>query len=1453
MFNWGSNLLSNIGNGISSGASNLKNGVSQAASSTANNIAWGAGKLKNGVSQAASSTASNIAWGAGKLKSAASQATSAVANKLFSAPPQELAQGNQVVSALSNDPDAIFTLEHVESLYDILDFIITNSGPLSLSLNDKNVCQTLFTKIENILNIDNPAAKQKAVEALETEHLAGQLNPFYAIVHNIASNQSGSVDFSKCKNYGKNLSDNLNFWNSLYLIGSGIANGSLPYIGLGAAMGLPTLVDPNNGLNIGAGLKSLVTCNETLSNANTTLQELNKAIKEKRHNATKRLCRDLKPLLKTLIAEKDKIFSSQPLSKREQKILQNLLISLKDPLSTDLPQAVNEAERLIRNYYDKKGATFLNKGYDAVSGLLKRGENLVNMIKGNASDDDEDEEPNPSAEGSFASYLIKGANLINYAKNWGMISDKQAASLCTTIAAGIEQAMGHLDDSAAHMAAKQLLVPIMNELNGKDGSKKVDLSRLGRLLEQAADAFQRNGIKLKANFNGYALPGTGIDTDEEINAEKAWQNNVEDLEDAIGKPPAISDNQDWKTLAFEEKDKLIANTTNFLMTKIIYEQICGLKPLSENFYFRLLSESMENVTGEDGKTRRLLSQDILEKKFFQELESKGIDGIKLLTAKFVFYVMGSVMNKLIADASTAYFEEFFKYIEGQKREQFHSLRNELFDNFTRYLMILGGAYNAVATKTNTLRISHIDGTVTPAAPTQLMKEMVMAELEKPEANLGFKTDELYKGFIDIALEKTTGSGIKAAFYFGTLKLVLWLIEKATGTSSQENVRSLIDTATGSLRDTEGYAYALNSAIGDQLDILWASLHTTIKQSQGNIDTLINEIARAKKANLAAEVPEEKRAEIQQKIDAFPDSDLRNKLEEKLEQILSATVRGEVDQARSDFLALLPSTPELSEGQREQLTSLIKNFLEILQKSNCGSVDELKNLIEGKLLKENAIQGIDHLAIDYVIPQINSIVATAMQALINEKQLQQIIYNSAKIINDSFEVGQEITKEKKQEAERKIEKRCEQILSFAIDSAIKDSLDFSGKKQQTDTKQNVQMLKERTQEYFANTSENLNELLELAEIDVNDLCSPEIQNKIDLITEESLAYATAQRDFAINVKNAGLGSDNQAEVALRNQNIAAQSKELVKTIKELKARSNGLVNLEASTGHIKEIQELLSKIGRSLYTKTKLTEADFAEAETLLGQLEEQIGSLSPLWKHAAVTQINKEIKHIARTIKELRQKVTLQSLQTEISKELLSIKVTKDAATENAIDQIRQKLYLVEDGHLRAQLEGQLNRIESAKNSTDVLRAKEAFRTLLKTTVTLAVQKATDGKWFFHENCTKINNLIQASGQLEENKPQDESLAICDLIRTAQTQLATLQQWEKENNKQLVYSDFSIGFVKQLQNWVSELPTAAIYKRVRGIMDGGLAFAKREETYRYGVVHHLGLIPYIKRMRAKGL
>ena len=63
----------------------------------------------------------------------------------------------------------------------------------------------------------------------------------------------------------------------------------------------------------------------------------------------------------------------------------------------------------------------------------------------------------------------------------------------------------------------------------------------------------------------------------------------------------------------------------------------------------------------------------------------------------------------------------------------------LINNLTRYLTILGGAYKTVAN--------------TPSA-TGLMSEMLMKELEKPEANLGFETKDLYTDFAKIVLKKT---------------------------------------------------------------------------------------------------------------------------------------------------------------------------------------------------------------------------------------------------------------------------------------------------------------------------------------------------------------------------------------------------------------------------------------------------------------------------------------------------------------------------------------------------------------------------------------------------------------------------------------------------------------------------------------------------------------------------
>jgi hypothetical protein len=106
----------------------------------------------------------------------------------------------------------------------------------------------------------------------------------------------------------------------------------------------------------------------------------------------------------------------------------------------------------------------------------------------------------------------------------------------------------------------------------------------------------------------------------------------------------------------------------------------------------------------------------------------------------------------------------------------------------------------------------------------------------------------------------------------------------------------------------------------------------------------------------------------------------------------------------------------------------------------------------------------------------------------------------------------------------------------------------------------------------------------------------------------------------------------------------------------------------------------------------------------------------------------------------------------------------------------------------------------------------------------------------------RIKEAIAATRLLEPDTHQNAANGAREAIVRARQHLQTLSLWEEEQVKPIPYINFSIADMKGMQDWASDI----VYGRVRERLDGLVGFLKREETYRYGLLNHLFLIPYVQ-------
>ena len=945
-----------------------------------------------------------------------------------------------------------------------------------------------------------------------------------------------------------------------------------------------------------------------------------------------------------------------------------------------------------------------------------------------------------SGEGTVSQFLENGSSIIKKILEKGVqaISSQALSSCATVLILGIQQALGKMEDSPAFEQPRAILQAILGEL--RSTQENGNWPELYETICHAAHALK----PVEIYINGFRVPHLGSGKEEVKNAEGIYSDHINSLQEAIETIPLHSANQDWKTMAKAEKDKLVENTTKYLTIKYIYEDICQLKPADERFYLLLLMKSKEK--GENAEAE-------LKKLFFEELAKNQVGLWKQIYSKLQYYFYGNVVKYYIRKASIIYFDEVFKYIEQHKVENFDTLRNQITKNFTRYLTILGGAYENIANN------SHPIGT---------LEEMLKTELEKKEANLGFDTKDLYLEFAQIVLQKTIKS-----------PLMRWIAKKMIG-NPEKIVRSIIDKSLGSMQDARGYTHALNSVFREQLEEIWKLLQANHAQRQD---------------------------------------------------------------------PSLPDTSELSDAKKVELASLVKNLFEILRKSKCQTKDELRDLIKGKLLSAKVNQAIDDLFIEDVIEKVTNLLAISVQSLAKEDQLQKLTYKFASLVNRTFEVGEEVTLQQMQDEERKIAKLSGQILRLAVNTAVEEKFDFTGKKQQKETNRFITDLHNRSEQFFREADQDLQSLSTI------DFGSLEGQNKINKIIEDTLAYETECYESSFQAKSSKINSDNNDKICERYLGIAQESQPLVQAVTQLKGQAKTLENIQTAVPHLKQIKTIIAAIPLRLFHAGGPTPEDFNFCENQLALIGIHLEDLKKMRYFAQLAEQIAEKTQIFATLLIDLQKCTktkafctAQSLPGSLIEILINEKkqslnsIVGNAALKNKLKLFKQQVIHAFNDPIRPQLLENWKRIEHATYTQEIDIAYQEFLRICRQAMTQADVSIQASRESYHQSYQDLIRAIDHTQLLEPDQVETIKEEIQDSIAIASQHLQTLTAWEQNHIHQVPFMNFSFLDMKGLQDWASGL----VYDRVKERMDGFLSFLKQEETYRYGLLNHLFLVPYVQ-------
>jgi hypothetical protein len=1124
-----------------------------------------------------------------------------------------------------------------------------------------------------------------------------------------------------------------------------------------------------------------------LATSRAKMSELYKAIIANNKAAIKRCSVNLHPLLEQLTANHKTVFTKQPLQQSDFILLDELKNKLSSfyaenpPSQREMSELVAFGLAAVNRYYSDAGiaehiggalrvavADALDPPLSRLEGMLSQIEDLpktwLGLKKTPSAQTDTAPTDGPPQEGTLPDFLSQGSSILQAIMQKGgqAVSKQVLNSFCSVLSLGLKQAWETIKDNSdeAYSQPKADLQELINRVETL--SRSGDLSQLYSTLENATPLF--NGLNLC--INGFSIPRIGYSA-EHPSAALAYSNNIARLEEAIDPRPQEPENADWKELAKVEQKKLVINTVNFLTIKHIFENVCHLKAPGEKFYLQLLSEARK--AGQQSESE-------LKKLFFEALDKRKIHFLTKLHAEIQYYFYGSIIKRFIRKASNIYFKEIFQYIEKHKADHFTTLRNQITTNSTRYLTILGGAYQNVAGQ----------------VPTGTLEEMLKKELEKKDSNLGFDTKQLYLEFAHSVLKKTLKSSILS-----------WFGKKIIG-NPEQIVRTIIDTTTQSLQDAYGYGYtnALNTLIREQLDEIWTMLQAAYSSEQSG-----------QSPNLQSEV---------------------------------------------------------SDIKKEQLSRLVKNLFEILRKAQCDTVDELQELLQGKSLSAKIHKTIDDLFIKDVLEQVTNILALSLESIIKEDQLQKLTYQFASLANRAFEIDEEEenlkieqkeqrrieNRKQMQSEEHRIYERCEQILRLATTTAVEDKFDFSGKKEQTKTNNLIQKIRTSSHTYFSNAEQDLKELSQMQD---KDFATPIAQDKIHKLIQETHVYQSNCHASHFEAKSSRMSFDNKDEISQRHSGIAEQSKPLVGTIATLKEHAKTLADLQTFIPNIQAVKKIIPSIELRLFKNSgaNLQDIDFAEKQ--MNELQLHLEVLKKA--HNIAEQIEKSVQNvqiIATILVNMRKAIALQTFGLELAKadspmnqviadhqkRILGQPIDRQGLNAKMLS-LRQELTQSVNSTWLPQLLDKLKNIQEATQQQQVDTAHQEFQALLKQAINASSQSIQDGKGQYEISVIQINQAIEATTFLDPATEHRANHGIRQTITTAQQQLRTLSEWEEEQIKSIPYINLSTSdLMKRIQDWASGI----VYNRVKQRMDGFIGFIKREETYRYGILNHLFLIPYVQSL-----
>jgi hypothetical protein len=1400
------------------------------------------------------------------LQTTGQQAGEAVGKTLKGQPPEELASLKTLVAEVANTPKKV-TVFDVDTLLTAATFLQNNGCQEltkllpSASNEERQACQAFTTMLQSMKAQRNwppqtPEKETEALSALYKGDAGGQLVVFLNLCNKIINQHTGYVHKIPTE-YRELLTNKQTYLGAASVIAA-YATGGLSFaipaaVATGGYLGAP--IFKKKAIEIGQEkifkptkqavqdavqdhvvkpAKALLFASEALKKAKDILGSLKTASKTKNLTLeeSKKAAQKLIPLLKSIRGD-EAIFTDESRKRRDQQFLDQFILYLPTFIAENNPvprkftaQAAQALETL--NYY---------------TGIIDKVKQKVGEIRTGSPE-----------KGTLAYYLGQGIDLIQGALSTiglGPVTDQALNYASGVVISYLQMAADAMEENSENRLKLERIIKGLNSAQGNG-------QELLRLMKLAYDVIIKSGINVYVDqFSVFgANPADG---GKGLEAEAAYKENMNILKQGSKPARKAPENQNWQDLATKERDKLISNTTNFLTMKHVYENVCGLKPLTESMYLTLMAEAMRSTTPSP--------EEALEELFFRKISTnKKVGYFTLFWAKCSYWFFGKIIKKYISNITTVYLEEAFKYIAGHSKDGFQTLKTTAIDNLTRYLTILGGAYGRIADDPNAQGLS---------------REMLSKELEKKESNLEMGTEELYQEFAEIVIEKATGSRILA-----------WIAKKLIG-NPEKIVRTIIDQATGSLHNPQGYTHALNSVIAGQLDTLWDILQNPKEAEENDDEPRPVHFSEGQKNQLSAFV--------KYLLEALPKSKCISSgtLGELKQLTHGKSWIGKANQAIDGLViedAIGQATTVLAAAiesliTEKQLNRLIYQFASLanqtFQVGQTVTHQEMRDTEERIAKRSNQILS---FAIDGAINKFNS-PRKGQQDKAN-KQIEKLRERSEEYFDEAAIALEELSHLDLSlpDATNKIDMIVEQteaFCSFGLNGLLESKTTGLHADDQAKFAKMNQLIAKESQKLTKALTTLKSHSNRLEGIDTTTGYLDDISSDLQMIGIRAFwkkdpsekDFEEIESRFPKMTKNAGdlCALWSHLDTAAIDELFApAKSSDVEAALNQLRSRAE-----EQKAAGDEKIVKLLIKIRSHLslgnanpsLEEIRKAENHFQELQRL-GTSDPTIRSLldrrakiakmmKQLRKKALANKIRQQTEDAAHMLNKVRQIALCRALNQDCKPKNSALSTIVDAqrisilrnnAVGNSIpasqwNQLQQQIGGIADATLKSSLTSSLNKIASAKTIQALDAAKLQFLTQVGGAASRAEESAVEAKRLYDESLTAINQEIERSGQRNPDRPANEVQVMKRAIQEARAEVRRLQPLVKNRLQALSLIDATPKAIKSIKDWALSGTSNFVHKRVKDKVDGILGFLKQEETYRYGLLHHMILLPYVNRVR----